>query len=134
VHLVEQEQNAFAVGVRGVADLGEELDDVDLGVAGVGDAGDRVEVEVEAPLAVSAEGEGKGLEHAESPPDRLAGAPALVEVAQGAVAELWRGPVKSATEGISNVFENFLDKRPRDACVDGRALMYARGDPRDRWM
>jgi hypothetical protein len=37
LHLVEQQQHAFAVLARGAADLAEQLDDVDLRIAGVSD-------------------------------------------------------------------------------------------------
>ncbi len=69
----------------GVAD---QLDDVHLRVAGIGDALYCVEVDVEAPVAVLAERQRERLQRTERAPYRLSGAPALVEVAQRAVAEL----------------------------------------------
>src|ERR1022692_728195 len=85
LHLVEQQEHAFAVLARGLADLAEQLDDIHLRVAGVGDSLDRIEVDVETPLAALAERERERLQNAEGSPHRLSRLPALVQVAQRAM-------------------------------------------------
>jgi len=87
LHLVEQQQYTLTVLARGLADLAEQLDDIHLRIAGIGNPLDRVEVDVESPLAVLAERERERLQHTERSSHRLPRLPALVQVAQRAMAE-----------------------------------------------